>query len=188
MHNTYVGAAGDARGSASSKLTDEELQPQGTPEGDEPQVLGPEATGGDRRVTGEVMTFTLRSSPYPTPEDLAAYERIHPGFTDRMLTLTERETDHRISQEHFQTCATIRLASRGQYMAFIVVMTLVSGGIAGVLTGHSLAGFAGIVVAAATLVGAFVAPDIFARRRRRRDEQEHSDAPSSEARELERGV
>lgn len=45
MHNAYVGAAGDARGSASSKLTDEELQPQGTPEGDEPQVLGLGATG-----------------------------------------------------------------------------------------------------------------------------------------------
>jgi hypothetical protein len=113
------------RGSASSKLTDEELQPQGTPEGDEPQVLGPGATGGGRRVTGEVMTFTLRSSPYPTPEDLAAYERIHPGFTDRMLTLTERETDHRISQEHLQTRATIRLASRGQYMAFIGQRTAV---------------------------------------------------------------
>jgi hypothetical protein len=51
-----------------------------------------------------------------------------------------------------------------------------------------LAGFAGIVVAAATLVGAFVAPDIFARRHRRRDEQEHSDVPSGETRELERGV
>jgi len=150
-------------------------------------VLDPDATGGARRVTGEVMTFTLRSSPYPTPEDLAAYERIHPGFTDRMLTLTERETDHRISQEHLQTRATIRLAGRGQFMAFTVVMILVGGGIAGVLTGHSLVGFAGILVAAATLVGAFVAPDIFARRRQRRDEREHSDIPSGQAPELEAG-
>jgi hypothetical protein len=43
-------------------------------------------------------------------------------------------------------------------------MTLVGGGIAGILTGHSLVGFAGMILAAATLVGAFVAPNVFARR------------------------
>jgi hypothetical protein len=42
-------------------------------------------------------------------------------------------------------------------------MTLVLGGIAAILTGHSIVGFAGLVIAAATLAGAFIAPEIFSR-------------------------
>jgi hypothetical protein len=81
-----------------------------------------------------------------------------------MLGLAERETTHRIENEALQTRATIELAKRGQILAFVVVMTLVGGGIAGILTGHSIVGLAGMILAAATLVGAFVAPNVFARR------------------------
>lgn len=81
-----------------------------------------------------------------------------------MLGLAERETTHRIENESLQTSATIELAKRGQILAFVVVMTLVGGGIAGILTGHSIVGLAGMILAAATLVGAFVAPNVFARR------------------------
>jgi uncharacterized membrane protein len=108
--------------------------------------------------------FSLRSSRYPAPKDLREYEQIYPGFTGEMLELTKRETDHRLEQEKLQTKATIRLANRGQLFGFITVMTLAGGSIAGILTGHSVVGLAGIVVAAATLVGAFVAPNIFGRK------------------------
>ncbi len=119
---------------------------------------------------GPLRTSTpIRSSPYPTPQDLREYEDIHPGFTDRILKLTEQETEHRIREESLRNRATIEIAKRGQALAFIVVMTLVGGGIAGILTGHSVGGLAGLIVAAATLVGAFVAPNLFARRSRRRE-------------------
>jgi uncharacterized membrane protein len=115
-------------------------------------------------VAGEVIeTFSFRQSPYPTPEDLAKYEQIHQGFTDRILTLTEEETHHRIRREEKQDDATIALAKRGQLLAFVVVMALVLGGVAAILTGHSIVGFAGLVIAAATLAGAFIAPEIFSR-------------------------
>jgi uncharacterized membrane protein len=113
-------------------------------------------------VAGEVIeAVSFWSAPYPTPDDLARYEEIHPGFTDRILRLTEQETGHRIEREKKQDNATIKLATRGQALAFVVVMTLVGGGIAAILTGHSLVGFAGLVVAAATLAGSFIAPRIF---------------------------
>jgi len=115
-----------------------------------------------RVVAGEIIhAVSIRSAPYPTPDDLAKYEDIHPGFTDRILRLTEQETAHRIQRENKQDDATIKLASRGQLLAFVVVMTLVGGGIAAILTGHSLVGFAGLIVAAATLAGSFIAPRIF---------------------------
>jgi uncharacterized membrane protein len=134
-------------------------------------VVGADAAFEARSVTGEMVhqSFSFRSSPYPTPQELREYEEIHPGFTDRMLALTERETSHRIEDESLQTRATIELAKRGQVLAFVVVMTLGGGGIASILTGHSITGLAGLVVAAATLVGAFVAPNVFARRLARRE-------------------
>jgi uncharacterized membrane protein len=130
-------------------------------------------------VAGEVIqqSVSFRQAPYPTPEDLREYEAIHPGFTDRILTLTERETDHRIQQERLQDGATIDLARRGQTYAFIVVLTLVVGGIAAILTDHSIAGFAGLVLAAATLAGTFVAHEFLSRRP---DTSEENGGPSTE--------
>jgi uncharacterized membrane protein len=113
-------------------------------------------------VAGEVIhqSVSFRQAPYPTPEDLREYEKTYPGFTDRILTLTEHETDHRIQRERFQDHSTFALAKRGQTCAFIVVMTLVLGGIVSIVTGHSIVGLAGLVIAAATLAGAFVAPSV----------------------------
>lgn len=142
-------------------MTGDEPTPPGVPEvlpaGEEPQ--------GTHSIAGRVVHQSLeyRSGPLPSAQELGEYEEVHPGFTDRILALTERETDHRIAQEAKQTDATIRLAGRGQIFAFVIVLLLVGGGIAAILTGHSVAGFSGLVLAAATLVGAFVAPSIFSR-------------------------
>jgi uncharacterized membrane protein len=126
------------------------------------EVVDHERPPQARVVAGEIIeAFSFRSAPYPTPDELSKYEEIHPGFTDRILRLTEQETAHRIARENKQDDATIKLATRGQLLAFVVVMTLVCGGIAAILTGHSLVGFAGLVVAAATLAGSFIAPRIF---------------------------
>lgn len=144
-----------------------------TPERPERQRQLPDILGGAegsfesaRAVRGEV-SFSLRSSPYPTPDDLDRYEQIHPGFTDRMLSLTERETDHRIELEKYEARELVSIAKRGQVFGFIVVMVLVGGGIAAILAGHSIAGLAGIGVGAAALVGAFVAPKWSENRRKR---------------------
>jgi uncharacterized membrane protein len=127
------------------------------------EVVDQERPPRARVVAGEVIeAVSFRSAPYPTPDDLAKYEQIHPGFTDRILRLTEQETAQRIQRENKQDDATIKLATRGQLLAFVVVMTLVCGGIAAILTGHSLVGFAGLIIAAATLAGSFIAPRIFA--------------------------
>jgi len=116
-------------------------------------------------VAGEVIhqSVSFRQAPYPTPQDLGEYEAIHPGFTDRILTLTERETEHRIQQERLQDSATIHLAKRGQTYAFIAVITLVLGAILAILTNHSIVGLAGLILAAATRAGTFVAPSLLSR-------------------------
>jgi uncharacterized membrane protein len=179
------------------------LPEQGLPPGnaeppdgeDESPILDPEVVEDQPEgfaaypLAGEVIheSVSFRQAPYPTPQELREYEEIHPGFTDRILTLTERETEHRIQQERLQDDATIGLAKQGQICAFIVVMALVLGGTAAILTDHSIVGFAGLVLAAATLAGAFVAPNLFGDRsdRQQRPGEEiarPSRAPSSEHR------
>jgi uncharacterized membrane protein len=66
------------------------------------------------RIAGEIQQVEYRSSPYPAPAELRQYEEILPGFTERILSLTERESEHRIQEERLQTRATITLAKRGQ--------------------------------------------------------------------------
>lgn len=148
-------------------------EPPATDRGQDIEVVHGEHGGSaSYQVAGEVIhqSVSFRQAPYPTPEDLREYEAVHPGFTDRILTLTEKETQHRIELERLQDNSSVELAKRGQIFAFVVVMTLVVGGIAAILSGHSIVGFAGLVLAAATLAGAFVAPAIAARRSSRRGE------------------
>lgn len=136
-----------------------------SPIGDSEVVEGEPEGFATYHVAGEVIhqSVSFRQAPYPTPQDLGEYEAIHPGFTDRILTLTERETEHRIQQERLQDSATIDLAKRGQTYAFLVVITLVLGAIVAILTDHSIVGFAGLILAAATLAATFMAPNLLSR-------------------------
>jgi uncharacterized membrane protein len=157
-------------------LNDIEKLPDGEREPQEPQVLPSEPAGEGRVLAGEIVQreVTFRSAPYPTPEELEQYERIHPGFTERTLNLTERETTHRHDIERKQVEGPLRIAARGQLFAFVILLVLAGGGVAGTLTGHSVEGLAAIGTAAAGIVGAFVAPRAFARRRR----PPHGDDPT----------
>lgn len=103
---------------------------------------------------GAVTTFSAQetrisahSGPLPSPETLAEYERLHPGSTERIFRMAEKEQDSRIAQENMQLSADIahrdavlalqKSAHRGSFisdymgqaMGFIVAMTCVTGGI-----------------------------------------------------------
>jgi len=55
----------------------------------------------------------------PDPEELARYQRHFPGLGDRIVSWTEEELLHRRSLERRTVDASIRLASRGQALAFL---------------------------------------------------------------------
>jgi uncharacterized membrane protein len=132
-------------------------------------------------IAGEVRQIEVRSSPYPPPHDLQQYENILPGFTERILSLTERESEHRIQEERQQTRATIDLARSGQKYAFVLVLAMIGVGGAGILTGHSVVGLGGVIAAAATVVTAFVAPNVFNRLgQRKRKPKESGQLPAGE--------
>lgn len=57
------------------------------------------------------------SGPLPPPEDFAKYEQNLPGSMDRILTLTEKQVDHRIELENKE----VKLENRGQIIGAALV-------------------------------------------------------------------
>ena len=57
------------------------------------------------------------SGPLPPPEDFAKYEQNLPGSMDRILTLTEKQVDHRIELEKSE----VKLDIRGQIIGAALV-------------------------------------------------------------------
>lgn len=47
----------------------------------------------------QVMGVQTFSGPLPSPDHLERYEKLSPGVTNRLLTITEEQVDHRIQIE-----------------------------------------------------------------------------------------
>lgn len=98
----------------------------------------------------------LHRGPIPHPKLFGQYEAVLPGAADRILTMAEKQSDHRQSLEKQHVKSTLRDARIGLYLGFIIV--LVSLTIAGflllndkttsglILGGGSLASLAGVFV------------------------------------------
>lgn len=75
------------------------------------------------------------------------YERIYPGFADRILKLTEIEGAHRRALESRSLEAQIKHQIRfdnevklGQILAFMIAITAILGGAYTAMKGHELSG------------------------------------------------
>ena len=77
----------------------------------------------------KVEIATEVSKILPSPADLERFEKILPGFTDRILSRAEKEQDHRHSME-----------ARGQVFAFAVALVVIVSGIALIAFGHQIEG------------------------------------------------
>jgi len=92
----------------------EELPPRS-----DADVVERAATRGAERAVQEFRSISVeRSSLLPDPDELARYEHQFPGLGSRIVTWTEDELNHRRSLERRGLDASLRLASRGQSMAF----------------------------------------------------------------------
>jgi uncharacterized membrane protein len=103
---------------------------------------------------GRVIS-ALFSGPIPPPNALEAYERICPGSADRILSLWERQVDHRQGLEKVGVSASVRHEWWGMHYAFILTVSLMLTGIVFVYKGKSvgwLAIFAPVVFHAANYI------------------------------------
>lgn len=95
------------------------------------------------------------SGPLPPPEFLEKYEAILPGLADRVVTMAENQSNHRMGSEKLYLMESLKQASRGQLFAFIIGMTGVIGSIYLLAIGITGAGIATLLLTLGSLVGVF---------------------------------
>lgn len=67
----------------------------------------------------EERTF---SGPLPPPEYLEAYEKTLAGSPDRILTMTEKQVDHRIELENIIVRKKFSQSTMGQVLATVLIL------------------------------------------------------------------
>ena len=72
--------------------------------------------------------FEFSSGPLPQPETFGGYEAIVSGAADRIITMAENQLRHHQAQESARLNSDITLESRGQWMAFVVALIALAGG------------------------------------------------------------
>ena len=88
-------------------------------------------TGGTSvEVLREVrVRSTSWSGPLPAPADLQLFEEIVPGAADRILTLTEKQSEHRMDLERSVVSENLKQSKLGLIAGFVLSAMVIFGGI-----------------------------------------------------------
>ncbi len=103
-------------------------------------------TPDQRRVIESTMIAMEQrsySGPLPAPEDFAAYEKVLPGSTDRIISMAEKSLDSRINNEKTIIETRLKQSGRGQILGFILALFFGVISLILALTGHEV--LAGII-------------------------------------------
>jgi uncharacterized membrane protein len=109
------------------------------------------------------------SGPMPLAAEVARYEAIYPGSAQRMFVYADRQQIHRHGLEAAVVRSNIALASRGQWMGFMLGMLGILAATYLIATGRQVAGVAVFFGDILSLVGVFVYGRREARKQRERD-------------------
>lgn len=74
--------------------------------------------------------------PTPPPQAMADFDRIHPGFADRIMSMTERQQEHRHHCEKLVLTSDSRTERIGQVFAFLTVVVFAAAGVWVASLGH----------------------------------------------------
>ena len=126
----------------------------------EREELSARALGEDAPlVPGHPGAGTVRatwlefSGPLPPPHILAQYNDALPDGAERIVRLTENQTEHRQ-----------RLETRGQLFTFILALVALAGGILLIILGHSAEGLVPVISAVVGLGRLFIYREVTMRK------------------------
>lgn len=109
-----------------------------------------DATPLARLVDSRVESILVHHrGPLPPPEQLRAYDEVRPGLADRIVSMAEREQQHRHTMQAESIRGGLNLSRRGQHYGLGIALTVLVAAVILVLTGHEAAG---IVIASVDLV------------------------------------
>lgn len=96
------------------------------------------------------------SGPLPHPQHLEMYERTLPGAADRILTMAEKEQDHRHAWEDRELRSSIFTETVGRFGGIGVAVALVVGAVFCAVTGANAIGVALVTASAVSMVPAII--------------------------------
>lgn len=94
--------------------------------------------------------------PMPHPDMLEKYNQICPGAADRIITMAENQSTHRMACEKVYLTRSLSQADRGQVFAFILGLIGILGAIILLAIKVTIPGFTVFFTSLLPLVGAFI--------------------------------
>lgn len=91
------------------------------------------------------------SGPLPAPEDFMVYKKVLPDAPERILSMAERQLEHRIKAENKIIDSGIAEGKHGQYLGALIVVLCLAGSVYLGMNGHDW--LAGSMVAIIAAVG-----------------------------------
>lgn len=104
-----------------------------------------------------IQKSEIYSGPLPHPDIMEKYESILPGAADRIINMAEKQSDHRMSCEKYFLSASMRQSNLGQFIAAVITLSGVLGGVYLLANNKSIAGYTTFVGSLGTLAGIFIA-------------------------------
>jgi uncharacterized membrane protein len=84
--------------------------------------------------------ITAHQGPLPHWEDLEKYGQIIPNGADRIMSMAEKQQEHRMSLETKAISEQLSQSKRGQTFGLLIGLTALIGGVICIMTGHEWAG------------------------------------------------
>lgn len=96
------------------------------------------------------------SGPYPPPELLRGYEDVLPGSADRIISMAEKQQQHRQELEKTTVVGASKRAWWGLWLGFVISLVVLGLGTLTILEGYPWAGGGVMGVDVVALAGVFV--------------------------------
>lgn len=92
----------------------------------------------------------------PTPENVERYEAVLPGTMERLLSIAEKEQQHRHETEKLIILNESKLQTRAQLIALFVCIASFGMGAILILKGQSIEGLTALLVTLASFIGPYI--------------------------------
>ena len=120
----------------------------------------PAAQSGSRRRTQavEVAVFQVEGYSGPTPHQstISGYQAAIPNGGERLMTLVEKEQQHRHLMDRRELRADFIVYMSGSIFGFLLALAVIIVGYKLVQDGHDVAGYATLLAGASGLIGSVV--------------------------------